>query len=439
MMPLLRQNPGLLIWVILLCAITAVCLLVGGIMSRSGASLRPILWFAGFALIVGLPQFFAHLGMALTASRRDAPKREALAVLAAGSERDALRAAARRLFGPDADPDLVADARALFSEALGGASNARFASLPTGESVLIAEFPGHSEAQRAWVTYLRVTGLNQMGGKGDTAVGYSVTRPTGDRAYVAQINNLLGVWTAPDDGAIRRRLTATGFPLPRRAPLGPDPSASAPASSGASRSAMTTLAWGAGIAIYALAVIAFFFKGASWSASATPKPGVARQPEAEVQARIEALNAADTPFHIERGSGEHELFATWRFADARWLDLARARGLRRTFRVRMVFDPGSGCVRTTDYTSALDWSAGRGGADLHWKAEVGLILFQREHARVFGLQFAPDGSVTPNLSYAYTFNPQELKEPLSTLVTQSGWTWRPVVWQGPTWLRWLTE
>jgi hypothetical protein len=32
-----------------------------------------------------------------------------------------------------------------------------------------------------------------------------------------------------------------------------------------------------------------------------------------------------------------------------------------------------------------------------------------------------------------------MKSRLIDAVTRAGWTWRPVVWQGPVWLRWLTE
>lgn len=58
---------------------------------------------------------------------------------------------------------------------------------------------------------------------------------------------------------------------------------------------------------------------------------------------------------------------------------------------------------------------------------------------VFGLQLDEQGRFKPELSYAYTFNLQEMKSPLVEAVTRAGWDWRPTTWQGPTWLRWLTE
>ena len=82
----------------------------------------------------GLPQFLGHLGAAPIGRTARQPRREALAILDADVDREALRAAARSLFGPDADPDLVTDARAVFADAIAGATRARFASLPGGES-----------------------------------------------------------------------------------------------------------------------------------------------------------------------------------------------------------------------------------------------------------------------------------------------------------------
>ncbi|MDZ4859145.1 MAG: hypothetical protein SGI88_09170 [Candidatus Hydrogenedentes bacterium] len=58
---------------------------------------------------------------------------------------------------------------------------------------------------------------------------------------------------------------------------------------------------------------------------------------------------------------------------------------------------------------------------------------------MFGLQIAPDGSLKPNLSYSYTFNLQELKEPFVQAITRASWTWRPVFFNAPKSLRWLTE
>src|SRR5205085_2155008 len=124
------------------CAV--VCTLVGLFMVRQGASLRPIYWFGGFFALIVLPQFVGHLFNAKHTMRVEASRNPA---------------DVKSTFGPDVDPQLVTDARAAFGDVFGQAESAQFAVLPNGESVLIAKFSGYSKAEKAWINYLRVSGL----------------------------------------------------------------------------------------------------------------------------------------------------------------------------------------------------------------------------------------------------------------------------------------
>lgn len=448
MLQLLRANVGLSISLALLGAGFFVCTLIGFIMARSGASLRPIYWFAGFFALIVVPQVVGHFYKALLTAKTEAPRATALEQLAAPANDKTNTAAramdAKSLFGPDADPQLISDVRAAYGDVFAEAEFAQFAVLPNGETVLLARFKNSSAAEKAWVNYLRVAGL-QGGGKGDSHRGYTVTRPVGDRVYALPFGTMLGVWTGADDATIRARMSAGGFEIPRNAPLGEVDVTNANESSGAAsaarqpKSPLRIALIGFGLAVYTLIVVAYFFKGSAWSGTYRAKPGVAPETASELANRLEAINQMDVPFQIERGSLPNEYFATWRYADAKWIDLARVRGMKRSLRIRMVMDEASHKVRATDYVASYDWSAGRGGANLEWKAGMGLVLFQREHQRVFGLQLDEQGRFKPELSYAYTFNLDEMKAPLMEAVAHAGWDWRPTVWQGPTWLRWLTE
>jgi len=113
--------------------------------------------------------------------------------------------------------------------------------------------------------------------------------------------------------------------------------------------------------------------------------------------------------------------------------------LRRTFRIRLALDEASRVVRATDYTASFDWSAGARSAEIEWRAATGIVFFQVEHGRVFGLQIDDQGRAKSDLSYSCKFDLRELKSPLVDIVTRAGWAWRPTVWQGPVALRWLTE
>lgn len=436
MLQLIRSNPGVLISFALLGGGAFVCALLGFIMTRGGASLRPIFWFGGLFALVVVPQLIAHLYLALHVNQSETPRTRALEQITTAPDGGTRAADAQSLFGPDADPQLIIDARPMFGDAFATADLAQFASLPGGETALLARFKNFSAAERAWVNYLRVSGLNQLDGTGDSQRGYAVTRPVGDRAYVLHLGSMVGVWTGKDDATIRQRLAASGYEIPRRAPLaGTSPQLRA----GDARSSIPAGVAAALILLNVFIVVLYFFKGAAWAGTTPAQPGTAPIAATELASRLEAINALDVPFHIERGATANEWFATWRYADARWVDLARARGMKRTHRIRLMLDEARGTVRATDYFAGYDWSAGRGGANLEWKAGLGIVFFQTEHQRVFGLQLDEQGRFKPELSYAYTFNLQEMKSPLIEAVTRAGWNWRPTIWQGPAWLRWLTE
>lgn len=444
MLPILRSSPGLMITLALLLGGLVVSVLVGVVVARNGGSLRPVYWFAGFFLLIVLPQLVGHGWFARGAWIREAPRRAALEQLAAEASPEVMEAAVKRLFGADADVRMVTDVRTSLGDALESADLARFAVFPSGESVLLARFKGSMAAEKGWVRYLRQTGYSQLAGTGDSQRGYVVSRPGGDRAYVLHLGNLVGAWTGPDDATIRRRMAAGGFAIPKRAPLaavdGGDASRDPTVSKVAAQADGSALRWWIpALAVYLLLVVAYFFKGTAWAGTQRAKPGVTRISASELEARLEAVGTAETPFRVERGSRSGEWFATWRFADAKWVDLARARGMRRTFRIRMRLDESRGEVRATDYVTTWEGSVGRGGADFEWKATTGIVFAQYEHRRVIGFQWDEKGGFKPDLSYAYTFHLHEMKSPLVETVTAAGWHWRPTVWEGPRWLRWLTE
>jgi hypothetical protein len=92
-----------------------------------------------------------------------------------------------------------------------------------------------------------------------------------------------------------------------------------------------------------------------------------------------------------------------------------------------------------DFWSAYDWSAGRGGASIAWRAATGITFFERSSETVLGLQLDERGRPKPGLSYTYTFDLDEMRGPIRAIVTRSGWNWRQLTWDAPGPLRWLTE
>ena len=120
---------------------------------------------------------------------------------------------------------------------------------------------------------------------------------------------------------------------------------------------------------------------------------------------------------IAPGAKPDQIVVDWKYADARWIDHARAHGMRKLHRLVLQLDESTHTVRGREFHSESGWSAGMDGASIHWKASLEIVFYQYAHERVYGLQVGPDGKLTAALSYAYTFNLREMKDPIIAAVT----------------------
>lgn len=182
--------------------------------------------------------------------------------------------------------------------------------------------------------------------------------------------------------------------------------------------------------LFAWVALQFFLVGrvVSWAgtvpavADASPVTG-----EALMQ-QLLALNEQDIPYSISRGRHAGELLVDWRYADAKWLDLMRLHGMRKSYRLVLRLDETTHTLRAQDRYASFDWSAGPAAAlaNLQWNLWLGVSFYDYRHERVFGLQFK-DGKPTFDLSYAYTFDLKELKHPIIEIARHCGWEYRPVI------------
>ncbi len=182
--------------------------------------------------------------------------------------------------------------------------------------------------------------------------------------------------------------------------------------------------------IFVWAGLQFFIFGrvAAWVAQVPAVAGVPPVAANVLMSRLLALNEQNIPFAISRGKRDNEIVVDWRYADAKWLDLMRLQGMSKGYRLVLRLDEGARNVRAQDRYASFDWSAGRGPNlfSLKWNASLGITFFEYRHERVYGLQFK-DGKPTFDLSYAYTFDLDELKQPIIEIVRHSGWNFRPVI------------
>jgi len=414
MISFLRANIGLTVWLGIFLIAAGVLSIAAFFMSSRGLSLKPIWWFTGFLLLIGLPQLAYHAIVAISAVRSsDAPSNSVASSKVEFEDPEIL-------FTSPPEGAIVRDIPPQSAAGLWGRAEAgRLVTMPNGDTMMVARFKSAGESSRAVGEYLRESGL-ESSAQSDGSGGFVIPGNDSRFARVYGRRNVLVVHTTT------RALP--GSPVRVEA----DPMACLTASTSGKVIAASALV------VYTLFVSVYFLKGLAWATRAEAKSVQRVLSGSELKERLLALNTLDIPFQIE-AHDDGELSATWNYGEAKWVDLARAHGLRRIHRIRMTFDEANRKIRATDYQSAYDWSAGSGGAGIAWKASTGVVLFQYEHQRVYGLQLDSQGRPTPQFSYAYTFNLQEMKSPLIETVTQAGWQWQPVAWQAPSWLRWVTE
>lgn len=428
-----RDNPAL----IALGAIVAIASLLGVIFTvafvRAGLSLRPLVFIGVFfALILG-PQIVGQILMKsgilpnldwTPATAQSRVLRDNDLVLSSDGGRFLHPYA---VFGGDVDEAFVHDARETFGPVTIGAETAQIAfALGQGESAFVARFPTPERAHEAQAQYFSHLGLPHPAPAADGT--RTAPRASGDFVRTLVAGRTLFSWSGADASALERRMHASGAAWHGGGPPPPNPKR------------RRALGYAIGFLALNLAVVSlWFFKGSAWAARDNGRPGLERVAAHDLRAQLLAMDRLPQPITIKPTDRPDEIEVTWRYADATWLDTARARGLRRTHRLVLRLDEVNRTVRVRQYASGIDWSAGKSGLNFNWKLQTGITFFHVESERSYGLHVASDGPVKPGLSYAYKFDVQEMKRPLAQLVTSRGWTWQPLVWDAPAWLRWATE
>jgi hypothetical protein len=440
-------NPVFLAVALGLAIATIVLAAAAVMMKRAGMSLRPIAFFALFMGVIVGPQVLGHLVLAVRPAFSESAAGATAAAVPPLAVRENRYAHPRSLFGADVQTDLIQDAKPIFGEFLGAAEHAELAIFASAETVLAATFTNAAEADRAMQGYARFFGVDFDAAPTGELRG---SRPgLNDRVGAARFGANLLVWTAPTDAVLTARRQAIGVipdgsiaaPVAAVLDEAPTPEYLLPFAPAVIRLFEPWPAKVAGLATMMLLAALVFFKGAAWAsrAQSTADRTARPLPLAALRDRLLAVNGLDAPVQVTAAPGGRRLRIDWRYADAKWMDHARAHGMRRSHRLDLDLEEASHTARVIEYWGAMDWSAGRGGGQIKWQAARGIRFFEYAHERVFGLQFGPDGRPSGALGYAYTFDLRELKQPFIRAVTDAGWTWQPLMVDVPKALRWLTE
>lgn len=185
-----------------------------------------------------------------------------------------------------------------------------------------------------------------------------------------------------------------------------------------------------GIFIYAgFLLFSLFPRLASWATTKRRVAGIAPAALSDLQNRLLAINSLDLPFAIQPGAKPNELVAVWKVADTKWAGLMFAGGLKFIYKLTMRFNEQKQIVRARETQIKASWDASGPvpiiKTGLHFSFFQGINLLTFQSAQLGGLLFK-DGQLRLDRAYKYTFNPNEVKNPIAQIITQSGWDFVPV-------------
>ena len=143
--------------------------------------------------------------------------------------------------------------------------------------------------------------------------------------------------------------------------------------------------------------------------------------------RLLALSTDQVPFTVQPGV-ESDLDVEWRIVDAQWYEIFAKAGLEKSHKLLL----GARRVRARGAGAR----AGVGGvlAGRHPRAAAvgGEVPGRTFGSKSFGTAYAYTG-VNPldwGQVYQYRFDVSEMKDPVSTVVVDAGWTYVPVTTKG---------
>jgi len=167
----------------------------------------------------------------------------------------------------------------------------------------------------------------------------------------------------------------------------------------------------------------------SWAATVTLESNVRLTTE-ELRRRLFSLNHESLPFAVEQDSHDpNRITASWKIADQKWIELFAARGLRIQYQLRMRLLEATGAVEAQDNFKRFEYTAGLGARGIRFRSGFsffkGISLFQYQRGLRYGVIFK-DGMLKIDYAYNYRFSMPEIKNPIIEIVTESGWTFKPV-------------
>lgn len=158
--------------------------------------------------------------------------------------------------------------------------------------------------------------------------------------------------------------------------------------------------------------------------TSTRRPNAATPvlPAKQVRDKLLALNRVTAPYHLVDGTSEGvDLIAEWKIVDAKWFEIFGKAGLSKAFKIYLKLDEASHELRAMDREISIEWRAGVPSVSLAVSAFKG-----QQQSIEFGQAYGFTEKLSTGQIYNYRFSTKELKEPIQTAATDSGWTYKGV-------------
>ncbi len=167
-------------------------------------------------------------------------------------------------------------------------------------------------------------------------------------------------------------------------------------------------------------------KMGSWATTIKAIPGVQPIPMNDLLEKLNSINSLDAPLTIKQGKIPNELIVQWNVASQKWVGLMFAGGVKFIYTLTIRLDENKHIAKVREKQVSASWDAGVLHAGFNFSFFQGINLFTFKTSQLTGIIWK-DGKFVLDNAYKYTFNPNEIKDPISQVITQSGWDFVPVV------------
>ena len=159
------------------------------------------------------------------------------------------------------------------------------------------------------------------------------------------------------------------------------------------------------------------------------EPGVQPISEGDLKQKLLALNDDRIPFRIATGTGEDgNLVAEWKIVDEEWYEIFAKASIEKSHTLLLGLSDEDKEVRALEESREVKWRAGVPTLSASIEVFKGRTVVSKEYEAVYAWK-----SVNPldyGKVYEYSFDVSDMKDPISEVITKSGWTYRPVMSRG---------